>query len=632
VGGLLLLVAVGGGVAATFALEDKLAPSLRLAAGTVVGLVWLGLDGFVSASWLGLTSFSVSAAALVSAAPLLLLARPGPRGRLLEEVRLLRASLSRRPKGSSLAVLLLFLLCAGLSYRLSDRAVFLRQGAWHTGVDHNIGDLPFHLALVQGFAVADNFPPEHPELAGTRLTYPFLVDFLAALFTAVGVPLPRALLVQNLVLGLCLLVLLYHLGLQLTGSRLAALLTPVLTLQNGGLGFLGFFREAQGRGIVELLSRLPHDYTIEPSGPLRWGNAIITLLIPQRALLLGIPLFVLATLLLWQGVREDGTKGDRDRRLLAAGVVTGLLPLAHAHCFAVLLAVAAALAVLFPRRSWVGFFLVASLLSAPQLLWLMSGSSLHAARFVGVQVGWDRGQMGVLPFWLLNTGVFIPLLLLALLLPTRAGRLPRRLRLFYLPFACCFLVPNLLRLSPWIWDNVKFLFLWYVVSAPLVAALLATLFRRRVLGWLAAGVLLLTLTLSGALDTWRAASGAMDHVVFDRDGVVFADWVRRNTPPRARFVVAPTYNHPVLFSGRPELLGYEGHLWSQGLDGSAQREAVDEIYTGARDPLPLLRLYHVDYVVLSPFERRFFERPRRAFPSLHRLGAVGSFQVFEVPR
>jgi len=632
VAGLLLLVAVGGGVAATFALEDELAPSLRLAAGAVVGLVVLGLGGFVWASFLGLTPHSVSAAALVSAAPLLLLARPGPRRRLRGQARSLRLSLSRRPAGSGLAVLVLFLLCAGLSYRLSDRAVFLRQGAWHTGVDHNIGDLPFHLALVQGFAVADNFPPEHPELAGTRLTYPFLVDFVVALLTVAGAPLPRALLMQNLVLGLSLLVLLYHLGLQLTGSRLAALLTPVLTLQNGGLGFLRFFREARERGVLELLSRLPHDYTIEPSGPLRWGNAIVTLLIPQRALLLGIPLFVLATLLLWQGLREDGPESGGGRRLLAAGVVAGLLPLAHAHCFAVLLAVAAALAVLFPRRSWLGFFGAAFVLSAPQLLWLFSASSLHGARFVGVQVGWDRGDMGTLPFWLLNTGAFIPLLLLALLLPCRVGRLPRGLRRFYLPFACCFLVPNLLRLSPWIWDNVKFLYLWYVASAPVVAALLAGLCRRRLLGRLAAAVLLATLTFSGALDTWRAASGVMDHVVFDREGVAFADWVRRNTPPRARFVVAPTYNHPVLLSGRPELLGYEGHLWSQGLDGSRQREAVDEIYTGARDPLPLLQRSHVDYVVLSPFERRAFEHPRRSFPSLRPIGGVGSFQVFEVPR
>lgn len=630
--GLLLLVAVGGGVAATFAVEDELAPSLRLAAGAAIGLVVLGLGGFVCASLLGLTALSVSGAALVSAAPLLFLARPRPRRRLQAEVRSLRLSLTRRPKGSGVAVLLLFLLSAGLSYRLADRAVFLQKGAWHTGVDHNIGDLPFHLALVQGFAVADNFPPEHPELAGTRLTYPFLVDFVVALFVAAGAPLPRALLVQNLVLALSLLVLLYHLGLQLTGSRLAALLTPVLTLLNGGLGFLRFFKEAHERGVLDLLSRLPHDYTIEPSGPLRWGNAIITLLIPQRALLLGIPLFVLATLLLWRGLRENGAEASRGRCLVAAGVVAGLLPLAHAHCFAVLLAVAATLAVLFPRRSWLGFFVAAAVLSAPQLLWLLSGSSLHAARFVGFQVGWDRGQMGVLPFWLLNTGVFIPLLLLALLLPPRFGRLPAGLRRFYLPFACCFVVPNLLRLSPWIWDNVKFLFLWYLASAPVVAALLAGLWHRRLPGRLAAGVLLLTLTLAGALDTWRAASGAMDHVVFDREGVAFADWVQRNTPPRARFVVAPTYNHPVLLSGRPELLGYEGHLWSQGLDGSAQRQAVDLIYTGARDPLPLLQRCHVDYVVLSPFERRAFERPRRSFPSLHRLAGVGSFQVFEVPR
>src|SRR5205085_7941991 len=49
-----------------------------------------------------------------------------------------------------------------------------------TGVDTNLGDLPFHIAVVSGFAYGDNFPPQHPEFAGVRLTYPFVVDFVTA--------------------------------------------------------------------------------------------------------------------------------------------------------------------------------------------------------------------------------------------------------------------------------------------------------------------------------------------------------------------------------------------------------------------------------------------------------------------
>ena len=57
-----------------------------------------------------------------------------------------------------------------LMARLLDRAMFESPegGGVFTGVDHNLGDLPFHLAIVTSFLYGHNFPAEHPELAGTR--------------------------------------------------------------------------------------------------------------------------------------------------------------------------------------------------------------------------------------------------------------------------------------------------------------------------------------------------------------------------------------------------------------------------------------------------------------------------------
>ena len=83
-----------------------------------------------------------------------------------------------------------------------DRAIVTTpEGAIATGVDHNLGDLPFHLAIVSGFVRGQNFPPEHPELAGVRLTYPFGVDLAAALPVAAGASLREAFLVQDLALA-----------------------------------------------------------------------------------------------------------------------------------------------------------------------------------------------------------------------------------------------------------------------------------------------------------------------------------------------------------------------------------------------------------------------------------------------
>jgi len=37
---------------------------------------------------------------------------------------------------------------------------------------------------------------------------------------------------------------------------------------------------------------------------------------------------------------------------------------------------------------------------------------------------------------------------------------------FFLPFTLCFIIPNVMKMAPWIWDNIKVLFYWWLASAP----------------------------------------------------------------------------------------------------------------------------------------------------------------------
>ena len=127
-------------------------------------------------------------------------------------------------------------------------------------------------------------------------------------------------------------------------------------------------------------------------------------------------------------------------------------------------------------------------------------SAVDAGSFFAWEVGWDHGQENPVLFWFMNTGFFIPLLLIAILMRGEGYLVPKRLLLFYLPFTLCFIVPNLIKMAPWIWDNIKVLYYWWLASAPLVALLLARLWHqgrtRRVL----AVVLFVCVTLAGALD------------------------------------------------------------------------------------------------------------------------------------
>lgn len=587
---LVLAAALLGGVALTLWGDEDAPTYARLAAGAALGLVLLSLLGYLAASWLGLNRLSIGLAGSLTLLPVVLL----PRQRWTR----LRAA---RPR---LAAAVYSLAMGLLLFLVFDRAYYETPEGIFTGIEHNLGDLPFHLGIVSSFTEAANIPPEHPELSGVRLTYPFLADFGVAQLVVAGMELRRAMLLHNVVLALCLLGLLHRFAERVTGDALAAALAPVLLFLSGGLGFGLLWNESRegGSTLLALLLRLPHDYTITRDGQLRFGNTLICLLTTQRSLLFGTPLVLIALERLWRAVQEPELR--RRRRFLAsAGAVAGLLPLVHAHAFAVLIAVAAALALLFPPRRDFSFFFGAALaLAAPQALWLASGSSLQAKGFLAWQPGWDSGGRNLLAFWLMNAGAFIPVLIYGCL---RAA--PRSLVRFHLPFWGLFLASNLLRLSPWIWDNIKLIFFWLLASTPIVALVVARLLRGKGLSRPAGALLLVLLVLSGGIDLGRVASRQVRLRVFDREAIAFARELAAATPPRALVLRAPVHDSLALLAGRRAVLGYLGHVWSQGLDAGDREKDVKRIYAGAKDAEALLKWYAVDFILVGPQERAQLE-------------------------
>lgn len=628
---LLVLIATLSGSLLTYGYDkDALLPA-RVCAGACLGLALLGFAGFVVASFGGMTTFALVLSAVLTAAPLGLLGSPKWRAALRQDMIRTRRKLLRA-RQRELICLLFYLGAAVLLWRFFDRALVEQDGGVYTGVANNLGDLPLHVGIVVGFARGDNFPPEHPEFAGARLTYPFLVDFVAALFVRAGASIRNALFLENGVLAMALVGLLHRWAGVLTRHTGAALGAPVLVLLNGGLGWwlLGHDARETGRGILDLIQAPPHDYTIlvAQDAGLRWGNPLTTLLITQRGLLFGLPLVLLVWTLWWQTV--GGAREKAVHRMIAAGAIAGLLPLIHAHSFLVAVGTGICFALLFKRWRAGSVFVAAALLVAVgPIAWMQAGSTMDAGSFLGWHWGWEKGSANFCWFWFKNTGFFLPLLLVALLWRGRGRPVPLRLCLFSLPFLLCFLVPNVIRLAPWVFDNIKVLIYWYVGFTPLVALLLARCWQRYVRVRVAIVGLALSLILAGGLDVWRVASKGVLLSVWDRDAVAFAQVIAENTRPRARVLGAPTHNHPVLLAGRRLLVGYPGHLWSHGIDYQAREADVRRVYGGGPGAQAIMDHYQIEYVVLGPPERAlgivnesFFERYRK-------VGQAGGYTLYK---
>jgi hypothetical protein len=233
-------------------------------------------------------------------------------------------------------------------------------------------------------------------------------------------------------------------------------------------------------------------------------------------------------------------------------------------------------------------------------------------------------------FWLKNTGLFIPLVVTAILWRGKGYLVPRRLLVYYLPFTICFIVPNFIKLAPWVWDNIKILFYWWLASAPLVALLLARLWQQRGLRRILAVALFACVTFAGTLDVASIAMRSTAYGVFDAQGIAFAELIKRQTDPRSLIVHAPVHNHPSFLTGRRSLMGYPGHIWTHGLEYAPREAEIKRIYAGAPDAEALLRRYGVSYVVVGPLERNTANVNDQFFLRFTKVGEVGEYRLYKI--
>src|SRR5882724_157913 len=678
----LSFIAIASGALLTYTWDEDAPLASRLCTGACIGFALLGLIGFALALVIGLSSTSLLVTALLMATPGLLLRNPQIRAQIDQDLATATRAISRAtttPDRWAFIYFLFYAVVAIVMWLVFSRAIFEKPSGIYTGVLNNYGDLPFHVSVITRFAFGQNFPPEDPTFAGARFTYPFMTDFVSAMFVRAGASLRDSMFIENYFVGVALVGVLHRFGQKLLRNRTAAILTPVLIILNGGLGWAMLFSDVNKTdgGVFQVLRHIPHSYTILPevADGWRWGNAVTSLLVPQRGFLLGIPLAAIVLTQWWAAsrsnaeVRSKKVKGKKEerrekrsglaarpsgradstvgnsslftfsflllpsaKRMLAAGVVAGLLPLVHAHSFIVVMGVGACLALInWARwREWLAFFVVASLIAVPQLLWSTHGSAVSTRAFIGWEFGWGHGDENFFWFWFKNTGLFIPLLIAALLWKREDYLVSRRLLFFYLPFTLCFIIPNLVKVAPWIWDNIKVIFYWWIASAPIVALLLARLWEGNTWIRVLAGGLFVVLTFAGALDVFALVTSQGEYQEFDRDGVAFAEMIKQQTPPRAMILHAPIHNTPVFLTGRRSLMGYPGHIWTHGIDFGPRETDIKKIYSGSPEAANLLSKYGVDYVVIDPQEHSVMPVNTEYFSRYPEVVKIGEYHLYKI--
>lgn len=542
-------------------------------------------------------------------------------------LRLRHQSWKRFPK-TCLPLLMLFLIAGGYAYYLS---IILHEGTQGEirSTMPGWGDNAFHLDIINRLATVNPFDLEHPLLGGANLTYPFLIDFISALFLKLEAPVLLAYRLPLFAFGLSVLLLLFSLSRRILHSNGFAVLALILILLGSGLGFTVLWQDlkvsySEGglANVWQAVKDPPHEYTHldnrtggkgkenqETPDNIVWIVPVVSFLAHQRSFAVGLGLFVLILL----AVLVYG----KDASFWRFGPIAGIMPLSHTHSFLALFFV---LTVLFwfhlkNWRAWLGFALLTSILALPQITYLTTGKNLLLeGDFIRPWFGWmtcvhstswfrcdevPGTDTNVFAFWSKNFGVIFWLWLFSLLLYPIFIVIPRlRLKSFHLlyfknfrvPFLTAsvilFTLPNLFLFQPWDFDNAKLFFLWWIIAVIfIVAPLLQNLWDQNAIGKILTLAFISLAIAAGGFDFTNRLltdkSKSFGYSDAAADNLELAEWIRVNTNPNDRFLTEPSIDPiPLFLAGRPVYMGYDGWLWSHGLDYSENRKNMETILSG----------------------------------------------------
>src|SRR5215472_11775070 len=550
---------------------------------------------------------------------------------------------------------------------------------------NNLGDLSLHLTLIKNFANGVPIWPDNPIFVFSKLRYPAGIDLFNALLTLAHVDLLTGLVWVGLLASLAIFYGFYRWGgtfaiagflfnggiagfqflktfkfldYQGTAADIAhkpiawkSIALSMLVTQRGwlyaipaGLVLLWHWREkffspANGDSSAEIPTQADESVTNGPrprKGPLPfWVELSIYASMP----LFHLHTFIALTLVLIVGlfferatelrfivnpVRNEGIGGAPIRRHSAAMLIAAFIP----ATFFVWLTTDQfhAASVLKWHPGWAQD---STEFAAP--FFRLGPKDFGSSTSFGLllQKTWNGVIAPFFQFWLPNFGLWVPLALGLVGLcgwriwkgKWRWGDRPPADIAFVLAAVVIFAFGYFVQTAPWEWDNLKLMVWGYFIILPF---LWSDIIGRWALPERAATCLLLFgsgfITLLGGLTAGHPGFGLIERARLDHIGTVL-----RSLPVEARFATYPTYNHPVLLQGRKAVMGYPGHLWTEGFDYGKANEKLTALMNGAANWRDAAKALGVRYIFWGQDERSNYQSSTRPWEGTTFLVASGDW-------
>lgn len=447
------------------------------------------------------------------------------------------------------------------------------------------GDTAVHVAYTTKIAYAA-FPPDNPLFANTPLVYPYMPHLTSALFIHFGLPLRLALYVPQFFFVVAMLVLLIKF-IRKFCSWQGTLFAITVFFLGQGWGIIPFIKSWIARESFVAFTQRVGDLTHNDTYGMQFANILTGVLIPGRSMVPGmvIGLIIVLIVLTQRHLRYKTT--------LILGLLLGLLPLWHTHSF---------IYIFITLGWWMVFSMHGSLSDKIKhillILGLTSVISLPVAiniferasetSFIYLISGWMRGEENIVTFWWRNSSLLIPVVILVLI------KQNLRDRIFFISSFLVFFIANIVSFQPLAWDNIKLLAWVMIFWSILIGRGYDMLGKSNYGKKLIFSLIFVLGMISGIFSLSIPFSESL--VLYSQSDIELAEWVKNNTNPKDIFLTQQEHNHPVSnLAGRSVYMGYQGTLWTYGIDYGGREVDSTEVFAGTRDAATLIP--KVSYIV-----------------------------------
>jgi len=483
-----------------------------------------------------------------------------------------------------------------LGLLLASKLLIVDQDGIYTGISTAFGDLPWHIGNTTAFA-EQKIPLQNPIFGSEKLRYPFMINYLSASFFVLSKNLFLSFLAPFLFLFPAFFVLLYSFCSSLvlgSFSKKTGVISIVIFLFTAPMfGFVRWIADAKNSdSIFSFLLHLPGADLInsQNGGIYQFLSPITSLLLPQRSFLFGLATALCILLFL--------KKEKNKTALLLAGILSGILPLIHAYSIIALLIPILYLLRKHPPKNWLWYFIPTLCIGIPEILFYRN-SPERSDTFFGLISGWMNGDHNILIFWSANIGIFFLLCLCSLFLKKQ-----NTLKAFAIFGLVFFILGNSVRLAPWEWDNMKILIYFYIFCLPGTAYVLTKLLERKnKYASVSVYVSMTLISLTGLLSLWQILlPTASEWIEWETEEIAVGKIISEKTFPEDIILSGQIHNSPVMLSGRSMYLGYEGHLWSHGINYAEHKKAAENFFLTGENFFPGSA---PDYVLVGPEEKKY---------------------------